>query len=248
MTSRMHTIHEVPARNRRMRTISAVLASVFLTLIFPPEAIQPARAQSEPYPSMAPLADYLMPRDAEIALARSAAPPSISNDATVMLLGPHGYTDSVAGTDGFVCLVERSWANTTDAPEFWNPKVRAPHCFNAAAAQSFVQIYLMKSRLVLAGKSKAEIAQAIAAALDRKELPPLAPGSMCYMMSKQQYLNDQGRNWYPHLMFFGAGDIAKSWGANLADSPVIATNDPQARVTTFMVLVDNWSDGTPASH
>jgi hypothetical protein len=46
-------------------------------------------------------------------------------------------------------------------------------------------------------------------------------------------------------MFYAAGDAAKSWGANLPDSPVIASNDPEARVTTFMVVVDLWSDGTP---
>ena len=156
-----------------------------------------------------------MPKDAEIALARSAAPASIADGATVMVLERQGYTTVVQGTNGFLCYVERSWANTTDKPEFWNPKMRAPNCFNAVAASSVVPIYLMKTRLVLAGKSKAEIAQAIAAALDSEQLPALAPGSMCYMMSKEQYLNDQGRNWHPHVMFYAAGDVAKSWGANL---------------------------------
>ena len=186
-----------------------------------------------------------MPKDAEIALARSAAPPSIADSATVMVLGRHGYTTAVKGSNGFVCYVERSWAKDTDAPDFWNPKMRAPNCFNRAAARSVTQIYQMKTRLVLAGKSKAEIAQAIAAAQNRKELPAPAPGAMCYMMSKQQYLNDQGRSWYPHLMFYGAGEAPKSWGANLPGSPVIASYDPEARVTTFMVVVHDWSDGTP---
>jgi hypothetical protein len=153
---------------------------------------------------MAPLEQYLMPKDAEIALARSAAPASIADGATVMVLERQGYTTVVQGTNGFLCYVERSWANTTDKPEFWNPKMRAPNCFNAAAAGTVAPIYLMKTRLVLAGKSKAEIAQAIAAALDSGELPALAPGS-----------------------------------------PVIASNDPQARVTIFMVVVHDWSDGTP---
>jgi len=106
----------------------------------------------------------------------------------------------------------------------------------------------MKSRLVLAGQSKAEIAHAIAAALDEKKLPALAPGAMCYMMSKQQYLNDQGKSWHPHLMFYVAGDSAESWGANLQGSPVIAVNDAEARVTVMMVVVHHWSDGTPDPH
>lgn len=207
-----------------------------------------ARSQAENalYPAMAPLSQYLMPdENAEIALARSAAPASISDEAEVMVLGRAGYTTAVKGKNGFVCYVERSWAKDTDAPDFWNPKMRAPNCFNPAAARSITQIYRMKTRLVLAGKSKAEIAQAITVALDRKELPAPAPGAMCYMMSKHQYLNDQAKSWHPHLMFYAAGDAAKSWGANLPNSPVIASNDPEARVTTFMVVVDLWSDGTP---
>jgi hypothetical protein len=109
-----------------------------------------------------------------------------------------------------------------------------------------VPIFLMKTRLVLQGKSRAEILAATASALDKKELPALEPGSMCYMMSKQQYLNDQGKSWHPHVMMFVPGDAAKSWGADKDDSPVIYTNDPEERVTIFMFWVGNWSDGSPA--
>lgn len=223
-----------------------IAAPAFVVLAFLAcPIVSPAQGEKTPYPAMAPLDRYLMDQNAEIALARSAAPASISDAAEIMVLGRHGYTVAAKGSNGFLCYVERSWANDTDAPGFWNPKMRAPNCFNSAAARSITRIYLMKTRLVLAGKSKAEIAQAIAAALDRKELPAPTPGAMCYMMSKHQYLNDQGRSWYPHLMFYGAGDAAGSWGANLPGSPLIASYDPQTRVTTFMVVVHNWSDGTP---
>ncbi len=246
---RMHfKVQDFLALENRMRKTAIIVVFVSLVLVVVPEAIEQARAQAHPYPAMAPLQEYLMPKDAEIALARSAAPASIADGATVMVLGRQGYTTAVQGKNGFLCYVERSWAEDTDAPDFWNPKMRAPNCFNAAAARSVTQIYLMKSRLVLAGKSKAEIAQTIAAAMNGGQLPALAPGAMCYMMSKQQYLNDQGRNWRPHLMFYGAGDVAKSWGANLSGSPVIASFDPEARRTTFMVVVDHWSDGTPGRH
>jgi hypothetical protein len=104
----------------------------------------------------------------------------------------------------------------------------------------------MKTKLVLAGKSRAEILQATASAFDKGELPPLESGAMCYMLSKQQYLNDQGKNWHPHLMFFISGDAAKSWGADLAGSPVMSANDPEERATIFMVWAGAWSDGTPA--
>lgn len=227
-----------------------LLALAFLVQVVSWSAIRQARAQSEaaPYPTMAPLNQYLIPNEAsEIALARSAAPKSISDEAEVMVLGPKGYTTAVKGTNGFLCLVERSWGAATDNADFWNPKVRAPHCFNPPAARTFAPIFLMKTKLVLAGKSRKEIVEATASALDKKELPALEPGAMCYMTSKQQYLNDQGKSWHPHLMFFVSGDAAKRWGANLPGSPVIAADDPEERVTIFLVWVGNWSDGTPAS-
>jgi hypothetical protein len=206
-----------------------------------------AQANKAPYPAMAPLDRYLMPDvNAEIALARSAAPASISNEAEVMVLGRMGYTTAVKGRNGFLCIVERSWGAASDEPEFWNPKVRAPICFNPPAARTFARIFLMKTRLVLAGKSKAEIVAATSSALDKKELPALDPGAMCYMLSKQQYLNDRAMNWHPHLMFFVAGDAARSWGANMEGSPVIAANDPEERVTILMVWVGKWSDTSPA--
>jgi hypothetical protein len=174
--------------------LASLVAFAFALLIVIPPAI--AQAPKDPYPTMAPLDQYLIADEkAEIALARSAAPPAIADAAEVMVLGRDGYKTAVTGSNGFMCLVERSWGQGTEEAEFWNPKMRAPHCFNALAAKSFAQIYLMKTKLVLAGKSKPEIAKAIATALDDKQLPALEPGAMAYMMSKQQYLNDQGKNW-----------------------------------------------------
>lgn len=226
-----------------------LIALVFLVQLCLPVATRQARAQAEKaaYPAMAQVDSYLIAdRDSEIALARSAAPPSISDGAEVMVLGPHGFTTEVKGTNGFLCLVERSWGAATDDPEFWNPKVRSPICFNPPAARTFAPIFLMKTKLVMAGKSKTEIVAATAAALDKKELPALDLGAMCYMLSKQQYLNDRGMSWHPHLMFLVAGDAAKSWGADVPGSPVMAAADPEERVTIFMVWVGNWSDGSPA--
>ena len=229
-----------------MRNSVTIFGFVFLVLLAVPGGIEQARAEANSYPAMAPLDQYLIADEkAEIALARSAAPASIADGATVMVLGRQGYTTVVQGTNGFLCYVERSWANDTDHPEFWNPKARTPNCFNAAAAGSVSLLYLMKTRLVLEGKSKAEIAQAIAAALDSGAVPALAPGGMCYMLSKEQYINDEGHSWHPHVMFYAQGDAAKSWGANLPGSPVLAAFDPQERLTTFFVVVHNWSDGTP---
>jgi hypothetical protein len=226
-----------------------LIALVFFVQVALLGATRPAQAQTEKaaYPAMAPVDEYLIAdQNTEIALARSAAPASISDGAEVMVLGRRGFTTEVKGTNGFLCLVERSWGASTDTPDFWNPKVRAPICFNQAAARTFAPIFLMKTKLALSGKSKTEIVAATDAVLDKKELPPLEPGAMCYMMSKQQYLNDQGLNWHPHLMFLVSGDAAKSWGAGQPGSPIIAANDPEERVTIFMVWVGNWSDGSPA--
>jgi len=226
-----------------------ILVLVLLAEIVLPGAISAARAQeaTAKYPAMAPLDNYLIAdASAEIALARSGAPASIADNAEVMVLRRTGYETAAKGTNGFLCIVERGWGATTDFPEFWNPKIRSPICFNAAAARSFAQIYLMKTKLVLQGKSKAEILAATTSAMDKKELPPLEAGAMCYMFSKQQYLNDEGLNWHPHLMFFVSGDAGKSWGADLPGSPVMAANDPEERATIMMVWVGQWSDGSPA--
>jgi hypothetical protein len=227
-----------------------LIALALVVQVVIPGATSQAHAQAKktPYAAMAPLDQYLMPDEkSEIALARSAAPASISHDAEVMVLERAGYRTAVKGRNGFSCIVERSWGATTDHPEFWNPKIRGAICFNPASAKTFLPIYLMKTRLVLAGKSKTEIVQATAAALDKKELPALEPGAMCYMLSKQQYLSDEGMNWHPHVMFFIPGDSAKSWGANVPGSPVLASDDPEERVTIMMVPVGTWSDGTPAA-
>ena len=207
-----------------------------------------AQAEKTAYPAMAPLDRYMVPDEqSEIALARSAAPASISGNAEVMVLRREGYKTAVKGTNGFLCLVERSWGQGTDDAEFWNPKMRAPHCFNALAAKTFAPIYLMKTRLVLAGKSRSQVAHAIAAALNSGQLPALQPGAMAYMMSRQQYLNDRGKSWHPHVMFYYSGDMARSWAADDPNSPVMVANDPEERVTVLFILADKWSDGSAAS-
>jgi hypothetical protein len=191
------------------------------------------------YPSMAPIARYaIADRAAEIALARSAAPASISGSAQVLVLGRHGYESAVRGGNGFVCLVVRSWDMNFDNAEFWNPKIRSPQCFNAAGASSVLPRYLERTRWVLAGESIARMR-----ARAQKRLLP-APGSVCYMMSRQAYLNDSiAGPWRSHVMFFGLAKPA-DWGANLPGSPVAADAGAYEPVTIFMVVVQKWSDGT----
>ena len=196
-----------------------------------------------PYPKMAPIGQYLMDRTAEITLARRAAPESISRNAEVLVLGSHGFETAVKGKNGFVCIVERSWTSAADA-DFWNPKVRTPICWNAAAARSILLRNIKRTDLILAGRTKAQVDEAIVAAVDKKELPATEPGAMCYMMSKQGYGGDSVEHWPPHLMFYFSQTDPAIWGANLPGSPVVAVSDTSEHVTTFVIAVQQWSDGT----
>jgi hypothetical protein len=208
-----------------------------------------AQDSKAPYPTMAPLDQYLIPdRNTEIALARTAAPESISHDAEVMVLGRHGYETAVKGKNGFVCMVWRSWAAGIDDPDFWNPKLRAPICFNPPAARFNVPLTVKKTELVLAGRTKTQIFENISSALDKKELLAPESAAMGYMLSKQGYLSDRDGHWRPHLMFFVPLTEPASWGAGLPGSPVVAAfTDTPERHTVFLIPVARWSDGTPAS-
>lgn len=230
-------------------------------LILALSALWPAAAQDakQTYARMAPLEQYLMDRNAEIALARSAAPDAISRDASVVVLGRHGYETAVQGTNGWVCMVERGWMATLDSPEFWNPKIRGANCLNPPAARSMLPLAYKRTELLLSGYSKLDVIAAIKAALDNKELPALEPGTVCYMMSKSSYLTDNGGHNGPHLMFYEPLKNDSAWGANVPNSPVVSVNYwylsaqayPQLKsfppIGIFAVVVHKWSDGTPAS-
>jgi hypothetical protein len=216
-----------------------------------PSADPRATAQ---YPVMAPIEEYLIgDRDAEVALARSAAPPTISNDATVMVLTRQGYRTAIEGKNGFVCFVDRSWSSPFDDPEFWNPKKRGPTCMNAPAVRSALPVIYRLTELALAGLSKDAILARIKASIARKEFASPEIGAMSYMMSKSQYLQDDSPHWHPHLMFYMPGEMNPSdWGANVpAASAVYGGGEDlpgggRMPWTLFLVPVPRWSDGTPA--
>jgi hypothetical protein len=211
-----------------------------------------AQDPKTPYSKMAPLAEYLMAdQKAEVTLARSAAPASISGDATVMVLKQHGYETAVKGKNGFVCIVDRSWMSPFDSTEFWNPKNRSPTCFNPAAVRSVLPFTIKRTELALAGLSKTQIIARAREAIEHKEMPALEPGAMCYMMSRDMYLGDTQGHWHPHLMFYSPKSDAADSGANLPDSPLfldplsLSANSPDPFVT-LMIPVWTWSDGAPA--
>lgn len=220
----------------------------------------PAGAQDSlpQYPTKAPLGEYMMPaRELEIALARSAAPESVSRDATVLVLGKTGYETAVEGSNGFVCLVERGWNGPFDWPEYWNPKIRAAACLNPQAARSILPISKLRTRLVLEGRTSSEILSAVRLAYETGELPALEGGAMSYMMGQSAYLTDQGGHNGSHVMFY-AEVSSEDWGANTAGSPFLASpywffspqDEAQVRglptLMVFLTGVPNWSDGSPA--
>jgi hypothetical protein len=210
---------------------------------------QDAKAQ---YPGMAPLERYLTAdRNDEIALARSAAPTSISGDATVLVFEKSGYQTAVEGKNGFTCLVERAWMSPFDSPEFWNPKMRGPICYNPAAVRTILPYTINRTRLVLTGLSKAQIREDITTAVAKNELPMPEAGAMSYMMSNAGNLGDSVGHWRPHLMFHVPKTEDANWGADLAGSPVLFNDeyrDVPEPENIFMVTVFQWSDGTPAPH
>ncbi|GAB3784582.1 hypothetical protein [Dyella agri] len=215
-------------------------------------------APAETYAHMAPVDAYLMARPQEIALAKSAAPASISKDATILVMTRTGYETAVTGSNGFVCWVARSFSGAPDWPERWNPKIRAPGCDNPQAARTVTAIAKLRTAMTLAGRTDAEVADRIKAALRTKEIPPLEPGAMCYMMSKTAYLSDDGGHDMAHVMFYVPFKDGANWGANASGSPVFGGNywfytpGHQAEaaalppLSVLLVGVATWSDGTPA--
>jgi hypothetical protein len=232
---------------RRLVTVASLSLALILGLI--PMKHGQSQAPQTAYPVMAPYDQYLMAdRNAEIALARSAAPEAISSEAKILVLGRHGYETAIEGKNGFVCVVERGWMSTSDAPEFWNPKLRGPICFNPPAVRSVLPTTLKRTEMVLAGRTKAEIIEGNKAAFEKGELPPLEPGAMSYMMSRDAYLTDGGGHNLAHLMFYAPPLDGKAWGADLPKSPVMMI--PQFKdaqpIDVFIVPVSRWSDGSIA--
>ncbi|HZV80465.1 MAG TPA: hypothetical protein VFF60_12755 [Candidatus Binatus sp.] len=200
------------------------------------------------YPTMAPVANYLIEnRQDEIALARSAAPPSVSSGATVLVLGKRGYETAAKGNNGFVCFVERSWTAPFSDPEFWNPKERAPNCFNANAVSSVLAQYVERTEWVLAGLSKEQIIEKAQAAFANHHFTDPEAGSFSFMLSKQGYLSDDASGpWLPHVMFFVPHGQATAWAAGIDGSPIYGADGAPYEPTVLFIPVRRWSDGSPA--
>jgi hypothetical protein len=234
--------------------MNAVRFQAYFALTIALAMLSPAagRPSTPQYAAMAPLERYLMPRQAEVELARSAAPAAISDHATILVLTRNGYETAAAGTNGFTCVVERSWMKSFDDDQFWNPKASPPVCYNPAASRTVVRYTLFRTQLALAGASEKKIFDSVKSAIAANRLPQVEPGSMAYMMSKRQYIDDHVKAWYPHIMIYtpkadGAG-TGLSWGADRKGSPVVYDSGHKVNPepwALFFVPVAEWSDETP---
>ena len=168
-------------------------AGRWVLILLATAGIGPAVAQSADAGRAGPRT--VLPRDQEIALARSAAPPAVSGDAAVMVLTERGFEVAVPGTSGVTCVVNRS-----------HPQSLEPHCFDREASATVLPMELRRTELLREGRSAEEIDREIAAGLlSGKYRLPRRP-AMSYMMSSRQVLySDEGRKvgqWQPHLMIY----------------------------------------------
>jgi hypothetical protein len=236
--------------SKAMETNATAWGNLVLISLLIATAQMQAQNNKAPYPGMAPIERYMMDHNAEIALARSAAPESISRDAEVLLLGRKGYETAIKGKNGFVCLVARSWMSPFGSEEFWNPKIRAPECYNPPAVLSFLPYAVKATVMALSGFSKSQIFDGIKAAVDKRELGAPARGSLIYMMSRQAYFTDKGNRGFCHLMYDLPRIEGAVWGANQVGAPGLFDGSPiffqqldPAPVTEFYVALGTCSDG-----
>jgi hypothetical protein len=196
------------------------------------------------------LAPYLIAdRTAEVTLARSAAPKNVTDSARILVLGRTGYVEASRGTNGFTCLVMRSFLGGLEDPAYWSPKVRAPACFNPPASRTVLLETLKRAEWVMAGVSQQEVAARTDRAYASRQFPLPATGAMAYMLSPEQYLGDENPHWMPHVMFYYDRSLpAAAWGAGDMSAPIIDASfgTPHAPVQTLFIPVRQWSNGTPA--
>lgn len=197
------------------------------------------------------LGPYLMSdRAAEVALARSAAPKEIADAATVLVLTRTGYVAAVTGTNGYTCFVQHSFDGPLSGPGFWDPAIRAPQCANPPASRTVLPIFEKRAEWIMTGVTPKEISRRTREAYASREMVPPAAGSMIFMLSPEQHLNDGANpHWMPHVMFFYDKSMAAAtMGVDTITNTVIdgSAGDPDAPFLLVFLPVRKWSDGTLA--
>jgi hypothetical protein len=195
-----------------------------------------AHAQERKY---APFSEYAMARDAEIALAKSAAPEKISSHATIKVLTQQGYEIAVKGDNGFLCMVMRSWSAAPDPRDTYYSKLRAPICFDSIAARTVAPVEELRTRLGLKGEQPDAIAQEVAVLYGRGQLPRMENAAFAYMWSASQDTGSGLGAWHPHMMVY----------APYYENSTLGSNEPGARApfvagggtpySTVLIAVDD---------
>jgi hypothetical protein len=188
-----------------------------------------------------PIADYLMPRDAEIALAVTAAPPSVSDQATVKVLTKSGFEVAREGTNGSVCMVMRGFSAPTYTPAqfrnlVYDPTVHAPICFTPPAARVAMPYYELRTKLAMEGKTPDQIAESLQAASVRGELPRRDEVTFAYMWSAHQHLGPGINAWHPHMMVFAPYYRNEMVGGNPFGSLFPQVSDDAGTPFTVVVI------------
>jgi hypothetical protein len=224
------------------RVLMLVLAAIALPFA--------ARAATgEGLPTRGPIAPYLISdSQAEVALARTGGPPAIAAKAAVLVLTPNGFETAVKGTNGWVCIVERSWNSAFNDAEFWNPKERGPDCLNPPAARTEIPQQIQEAKWALAGLSRQQMAEKTKAAFADHSFTSPEPGAFGFMLSKEGHLNHAHGPWRPHMMFFVAIGQVANYGSNVENSPTQSADRGPYESAMIYVPVSTWSDGTPAPH
>ena len=219
-----------------------VLVSVFLTLGATVVLAQSPKSPP-PGPKYPPLNEYMMTREAEVSLARSAAPDHISAHATVKILTTSGYRVAVQGENGFVCLVMRGWTAPTYTPApfrnfVYYSKLRAPICFDPVASRTVLPYYELRTKLGMEGKDPDAIARGVETAYALGKLPKREGVSFAYMWSANQDLGPGIGAWYPHMMVFAPYYTNSMLGGNtFGGSMPIVTDDAGTPFTVCVVPV-----------
>lgn len=202
------------------KKIFLALASMF--------AVLPANAKDPKYP---PLDAYLMPRAKEIAFARSAAPASIADRATIKVLTKSGYEVASQGDNGFVCIVMRGWSAVAFTPadgrkQAYDTSIQAPICYDPIGSRTILLVEELRAQLGLQGVEPDAIPGELAMAYALGKLPKMDGVSFAYMWSAGQNVGPEGR-WHPHMMIYAPYYKSAMLGGFRPDSglPAVAADD-----------------------
>src|SRR5262249_21865803 len=187
-----------------------------------------------------PIDQYLMPRDAEIALAKSAPPASPADHPTGKVLTKTGYVVAREGDNGSFCMVMRGFSATTSTrAQFrdlvYDPTVHAPICFTAPAARTVMPYYELRTKLAMEGKGPDQIAESLQSAYVRGELPRREIVTFAYMWSAHQHLGPGIGAWRPHMMVFAPYYENSMLGGNEFAGPLPQVSDDAG--TPFSVVL-----------